>query len=164
MLKDTTARHPFFPLQTKAKETTASSKGIFLHCSNRTAPFPKAIAAARSKLQHGRKMGRCAVADPPSNLFSGDGALERECQMSTTHLSMWLTVVMKSSKDTSKTCDWAQRGFGTKSWEEFEPPVLQKEEQKVQMFDHLVSSKVLAHAPTGSGSSSCSSHAVMFER
>jgi hypothetical protein len=56
------------------------------------------------------------------------------------------------------------KGFGTKSWEEFEPPALQKEEQKMQMFDHLVTSKVLAHATTDSsssrktsGSSSCSS-------
>jgi hypothetical protein len=33
--------------------------------------------------------------------------------------------------------------FGTKNWEEFEPPALQKEEQKAQVFDHLAAKCLL---------------------
>jgi hypothetical protein len=50
------------------------------------------------------------------------------------------------------------KGFDTKNWEEFEPPVLQKEQQKVWMFENLVSSKVLAHDLTNSASPHTHTH------
>jgi hypothetical protein len=52
--------------------------------------------------------------------------------------------------------------FGTKNWEEFEPPVLQKEQWKAQMFDHLVGSKVLARALTNNSSGSHSGPAAQL--